>query len=287
MVYVIQLAKRIGTELQFRPDPARKLSANLYDIPLLRVQWKTPDDGRKNCPKHVEFYSKNKFKKLVHLVGFIIRSCKDRAAFNLKDRLTLAPPAQPHSLTAHRKPHHSETFTHPMPMFTKSAQQPAGSHTPSSHCLRYPNYTNRTHSAPQQIWTGWKQCSIKRCVGQLAGAAALHSPFLFSMNTGRFVNAGNLVVDCWWLRHTARKFSRLWHGFEIAAVTSYKGPSRSLKTSFLLVMFLTVLIIVSIVLLLWTVHFSRTHFVYIEYVSCNFKFSHVSVFAVADLRCFL
>ena len=25
------------------------------------------------CPKHVEFYSKNKFKKLMHLVGFIIR----------------------------------------------------------------------------------------------------------------------------------------------------------------------------------------------------------------------
>ena len=25
------------------------------------------------CPKHVEFYSKNKFEKLMHLVGFIIR----------------------------------------------------------------------------------------------------------------------------------------------------------------------------------------------------------------------
>ena len=33
MVYVIQLASRIKTELQFCPDPAaRKLSANLYDI---------------------------------------------------------------------------------------------------------------------------------------------------------------------------------------------------------------------------------------------------------------
>jgi len=30
MVYVIQLASRIRTEL--RPDPARKLSASLYDI---------------------------------------------------------------------------------------------------------------------------------------------------------------------------------------------------------------------------------------------------------------
>ena len=32
VVYVIQLASRIRTELQFRPDPARKLSAKLYDI---------------------------------------------------------------------------------------------------------------------------------------------------------------------------------------------------------------------------------------------------------------
>jgi len=35
--------------------------------------YSTPDDGQKTCPKHVEFYSKNKFEKLVHLVGFIIR----------------------------------------------------------------------------------------------------------------------------------------------------------------------------------------------------------------------
>ena len=35
---------------------------------------KTADDGQRNCPKHVEFYSKNKFEKLVRLVGFIIRS---------------------------------------------------------------------------------------------------------------------------------------------------------------------------------------------------------------------
>jgi hypothetical protein len=34
---------------------------------------KTPDDGQRNCPKHVEFYSKNKFEKLFILVGFIIR----------------------------------------------------------------------------------------------------------------------------------------------------------------------------------------------------------------------
>jgi len=43
-----------------RPDPAR-----------------SPDDGQRNCPKHVELYSKNKFEKLVHLVGFIIRIYHD------------------------------------------------------------------------------------------------------------------------------------------------------------------------------------------------------------------
>ena len=43
-----------------------------YTIGMFAVK-KTPDDGKRNCPKHVEFYSKNKFVKLVHLVGFIVR----------------------------------------------------------------------------------------------------------------------------------------------------------------------------------------------------------------------
>jgi len=77
-----QLASRIRAE---HSDPARKLSAKswscsqavnkpVWHIPLLCVQWKTPGDGQRNCPKHVEFYSKNKFEKLVHLVGFTIRT---------------------------------------------------------------------------------------------------------------------------------------------------------------------------------------------------------------------
>jgi hypothetical protein len=53
----------------FRPDPAHKLTAN-----RTIVQQKTLDDGQRNCPKHVEFHFKNKFEKLVHLVGFIIRN---------------------------------------------------------------------------------------------------------------------------------------------------------------------------------------------------------------------
>ena len=39
--------------------------------PLLCVEWKILDDGQWNCPKHVEFYSKNKFEELEHLVSFI------------------------------------------------------------------------------------------------------------------------------------------------------------------------------------------------------------------------
>ena len=37
---------------------------SVWHIPLLCVQWKTPDDGQRNCPKHVEFYSKNKFSEI-------------------------------------------------------------------------------------------------------------------------------------------------------------------------------------------------------------------------------
>jgi len=51
--------------------------------PLLCVQWKTPDDGQRNCSKHVEFHSKNKFEKLVHLIGFIIRNLVDYSRKNV------------------------------------------------------------------------------------------------------------------------------------------------------------------------------------------------------------
>jgi len=47
----------------------------IWHISLLCVQCKTPDDGQRNYPKHVEFHSKIKnFEKLVHLVGSVIRN---------------------------------------------------------------------------------------------------------------------------------------------------------------------------------------------------------------------
>ena len=54
-------------------DSLRAVSKPVWHIPHCCVySEKTPDDGQRNCPKYVEFYSKNKFEKLVHLVGFNI-----------------------------------------------------------------------------------------------------------------------------------------------------------------------------------------------------------------------
>ena len=36
---------------------SRSCSQAVWHIPLLCVEWKTADDGQRNCPKHVEFYS--------------------------------------------------------------------------------------------------------------------------------------------------------------------------------------------------------------------------------------
>jgi hypothetical protein len=70
-----QLASKIRRE---RTVPSWSCcSQAVWHMPLLCVQWKTPDDGQRNCPKRVEFYSKNKFEKLMHLVGFIIRIYHD------------------------------------------------------------------------------------------------------------------------------------------------------------------------------------------------------------------
>jgi hypothetical protein len=75
-VYVMQvcwqLASRIRTELV---SCSQAVNKPVWHIPLLCVQWKTPDDGQRNSPKHVDFYLKKE--KLVHLVGFIIRIYHD------------------------------------------------------------------------------------------------------------------------------------------------------------------------------------------------------------------
>jgi hypothetical protein len=63
---------------------------NLYDIYLLLcVQCNSPDDGQRNCPKHVELYSKNKFEKLVQLIGCIIRIYHDARSFECQKSVCL------------------------------------------------------------------------------------------------------------------------------------------------------------------------------------------------------
>jgi len=60
MIYVIQVCWQLASRIRM-------------ELSSILIQWKTPDEGQRNCPKHVEFYSKNNFQKLVRLVGFIIR----------------------------------------------------------------------------------------------------------------------------------------------------------------------------------------------------------------------
>ena len=94
--------------------PSWSCSQAVWHIPLLRVQWKTPDDGQRNCPKHIEFYSKNKFEKLVHLVGFIIRIYHDarsperqkkKKACNCYARYDGLPPPPPTERKGHSQVH--------------------------------------------------------------------------------------------------------------------------------------------------------------------------------------
>ena len=73
-----KLASGITMELSSILIPLASSQHHLYDIYLLLcIQYQTPDDGQKTCPKHVEFQSKNKFEKLVHLIGFITRIYHD------------------------------------------------------------------------------------------------------------------------------------------------------------------------------------------------------------------
>jgi len=61
----------------FRTVPLSIIRSMTYTTAVCTVK-KTPDDGQTNCRKNLEFYSKNKFEKLVHLVGFIIMQSQCR-----------------------------------------------------------------------------------------------------------------------------------------------------------------------------------------------------------------
>jgi len=55
---------------------------------LLYVQSLTPDDGRKDSPKHVDCYSKmNKCEKLLHLVSFTISIYYDARTYERQKKV--------------------------------------------------------------------------------------------------------------------------------------------------------------------------------------------------------
>ena len=66
---------------------SQAVSKPVRHTPLLCVQWKTPDDGQRNCPKHVEFYSKNKFEKLVHLLLLLPLALQPTVGFGLSNNI--------------------------------------------------------------------------------------------------------------------------------------------------------------------------------------------------------
>jgi hypothetical protein len=79
MIYVLQVCRQLSSRIR-RELPSWSCSKPIYKpvwhIPLLCLQRITPDDGQRNCPKHVEFHFQNKFEKLVQQVGFITRKQK-------------------------------------------------------------------------------------------------------------------------------------------------------------------------------------------------------------------
>ena len=64
MVYVIQICWQLVSRSICSCSQA--VSKPVWRVQLLCVQWKTPDDAQKNCPKHVEFHSKNKSENLLY-----------------------------------------------------------------------------------------------------------------------------------------------------------------------------------------------------------------------------
>jgi hypothetical protein len=68
MVYVIQVCWRLSSRIRKEMRSililleSRQQTCMIYTIAVCTV--KTPDDGQRNCPKHVEFHSKIKFWKI-------------------------------------------------------------------------------------------------------------------------------------------------------------------------------------------------------------------------------
>ena len=69
----------------------RTVSLSINRSLFLCVQCYTPDDGQRNCSKHVEFHSKNKFEKCLHLVGFYYKNISRYMVFRMSNLLLSTP----------------------------------------------------------------------------------------------------------------------------------------------------------------------------------------------------
>ena len=79
LVYVMQFWWRLSSTTRSCLKAAIKPA---WHIPLPNVQWKTPDDGQGNFPKHVEFLDKNKLGKISASVGFIKKKNIEKLSTN-------------------------------------------------------------------------------------------------------------------------------------------------------------------------------------------------------------
>jgi hypothetical protein len=61
-------------------------------IQVPNLQWKTPDDGQRNCPKHVGFLDKNKFGKFVRLLVLLKRKRSVRFCVRILPEDCTPPP---------------------------------------------------------------------------------------------------------------------------------------------------------------------------------------------------
>ena len=122
-------------------------------IPLLCVQWKTLHDEQRNSPKHVEFYSKNKFEKLVHVVRFIIRIITMHGHVNVK---SLAMSVEGRALSRDWKWNNSNKRS---------------GNTNKKSCNK--NFANRKVEI-EIIWTIWRECRPHHISMLSAGKKTIH-----------------------------------------------------------------------------------------------------------------
>ena len=71
-LYIRHWYMSCGSDDSFQARPA--VIKPTWHILVPNEEWKTPDDGQRNCPEHVEFLDKNKFGKLMRLLVLLKRN---------------------------------------------------------------------------------------------------------------------------------------------------------------------------------------------------------------------